>query len=96
MLVVLFVITFSLANTEQVHLKYYDLLDVTLASYLLIFISFGIGLIIGGLFGIVERWRLSRMISHLKKQVRDLEADLEQKKPIAEQFNETASENRGI
>lgn len=43
MLLVLFIITFSLANFDPVHLKYYDLFDFKIPAYLLIFIAFGAG-----------------------------------------------------
>ncbi len=71
-LVLLFVISFSLSNTELVHLTYYDLIDVSSPSYLLIFVCFGVGVIFAGLFGIVERWRLARKVAKLEKHIGDL------------------------
>ncbi len=73
MIVVLFVITFSLDNTEIVSLSYYGFIDLEVPAYLLIFVSFGFGIIIAGFFGIVERWRLARKVSSLKRYVRKLE-----------------------
>ncbi|MDD5722433.1 MAG: LapA family protein [Syntrophales bacterium] len=72
-LVVLFIITFSLANTDTVHLGYYEFINVNVATYLLIFISFGVGVIFTGFMGIVERLRLSREVTRLKKEVKALE-----------------------
>ncbi|MBW2599053.1 MAG: DUF1049 domain-containing protein [Deltaproteobacteria bacterium] len=72
-LITLFIITFSLVNTEPVHLEYYNFIDVTVAAYMLIFISFGIGIIFAGFMGIVERFRLSREVTKLKKQIKVLE-----------------------
>lgn len=72
-LIVLFVITFSLANTDPVHLGYYEFIDVTVAAYLLIFVSFGVGIVFAGFMGIVERFRLSREVTRLKREVRALE-----------------------
>ncbi len=72
-LFVLFVITFSLANTDPVHVRYYGFIDVPVAAYMLIFISFGVGIIFAGFVGIVERFRLSREVTRLKKEVKALE-----------------------
>ena len=38
-LIMLFIITFSLINTEPVHLAYYNFIDVSVPAYMLIFIS---------------------------------------------------------
>lgn len=73
MAIVLFIITFSLTNTEPVYLAYYDFFDVSVPSYLLIFVCFGAGVILAGFFGMVERLRLSRKVSSLKRQLRQLE-----------------------
>ncbi|MDD5474964.1 MAG: LapA family protein [Syntrophales bacterium] len=73
MLVVLFVITFSMDNTEMVHLSYYGFIDHSVPAYLLLFISFGAGIIFAGFFGTVERWRLARKISGLNRKIRRLE-----------------------
>jgi len=84
-LVVLFVITFSLANTSPVHLGYYEFIDVTVATYLLIFVSFGVGIIFAGFMGIVERFRLSREVTRLKREVRTLEKKIPVEKAPAVQ-----------
>jgi uncharacterized integral membrane protein len=73
MLVFLFAITFSLKNTVPVPLKYYDVLDVNIPSYLLIFVSFGVGVIFAGFLDIVERLRLKRKVSKLTRKVKALE-----------------------
>lgn len=72
-LVVLFIITFSLANTSPVPVRYYGFIDVSVAAYLLIFVSFCVGIILAGFVGIVERFRLSRAVTQLKKKVKVLE-----------------------
>ncbi len=76
MLCVLFVITFSLDNTETVNLSYYGFIDVTVQAYLLLFVSFGIGVIFAGFFGIAERWRLSRKVAGLNRRIRKLEEQI--------------------
>ena len=73
MLVVLFIITFSLTNTTPVHLKYYNIINFEVPSYLLIFISFGVGLRFAGFLDIVERLRLARKVSKLNKRIKVLE-----------------------
>lgn len=75
-LLVLFVITFSLANTSPVHLKYLDLINVMLPAYLLIFICFLAGVLFTGFMGIVERFRLNKTINQLHKTVRELRREL--------------------
>jgi len=75
-LIVLFVITFSLANTFPVHLKYLDIINVTLPAYLLIFICFLAGVLFTGFMGIVERFRLNKTINQLHKTIRELRREL--------------------
>ena len=76
MLLILFVITFSLENTIPIKLKYYDFLYIEWPTYMLIFISCLIGVVFMGCMGIVERFRLSRTIAHLNKTIRDLRREV--------------------
>jgi uncharacterized integral membrane protein len=69
MVLVLFVITFSLANIDPVHLKYYHLFDFQIPAYLLIFITFGLGVVFTGMLDVLERGRLSRQVRKLKKRI---------------------------
>jgi uncharacterized integral membrane protein len=75
---VMFIITFSLENTELVHLRYYDVafLNQALPTYMLIFIAFLAGVIFTGFMGIVERFRLNRTINRLNKTIRDLRREM--------------------
>ncbi len=82
-LLILFVITFSLANTSPINLKYYDVLDVTVPAYMLLFISFLAGVLFTGLMGVVERFRLTRMISQMNKTIRDLRRELRAREEAA-------------
>jgi len=76
-LVVLFIITFSLQNTSPVQLRYQDLIKpFELPAYMLIFISFLTGVIFTGFMGIVERFRLTRTINRLNKTIRDLRREI--------------------
>jgi len=88
-LVMLFIITFSLANTDPVHVKYYGFIDIPVAAYLVIFISFGVGIIFAGFVGIVERFRLSREVTRLKKEVKALEKKIPSEKIPAAQETKT-------
>jgi uncharacterized integral membrane protein len=75
---VMFIITFSLENTDPVHLRYYDFdfFKRSLPTYMLIFIAFLIGVIFTGFMGIVERFRLTRTINRLNKTIRDLRREM--------------------
>ena len=75
-IVVMFIITFSLENTLPVELRYYDLFEKSLPTYMLIFIAFLAGVIFTGFMGIVERFRLTRTINRLNKTIRDLRREM--------------------
>jgi len=79
-LVMLFVITFSLENTFAINLKYYDFVNITAPTYMLVFISFLAGVIFTGLMGIVERFRLNRTIIKLNKTIRELRREVRDSK----------------
>ena len=79
-LVVLFVITFSLENTLPIRLKYYDFFNVNAPTYMLIFITFLCGVIFTGFMGIVERFRLNRTISKLNRTIRELRREVRDSK----------------
>jgi uncharacterized integral membrane protein len=74
----LFIVTFSQQNLEPVQLKYYDYLKhiTPIPTYILIFASLLVGVIITAFWGIVERFRLNRTIRRLNKLVRDLRREL--------------------
>ena len=75
-IVVMFIITFSLENTLPVQLRYYDFFKKSLPTYMLIFIAFLAGVIFTGFMGIVERFRLTRTINRLNKNIRDLRREI--------------------
>jgi len=79
-LLMLFIITFSLENTLLISLKYYDLMNVALPAYMLVFIAFLVGVIFTGFMGIVERFRLNRTINKLNKTVRELRREVRDSK----------------
>jgi len=75
-LILLFIIMFSLENTADVQLKFYDYFNRSLPTYMLIFLSFLAGVIFTGFLGIVERFRLTRTINRLNKTIRDLRREM--------------------
>lgn len=74
--VILLIISFSLQNSSLVPLKYYDLIDVTLPTYMLMFIAFLAGVIFTGLMGLVERLNLTKTNRQLNKTLRDLRREM--------------------
>ena len=74
----LFIVTFSQQNLTSVQLKYYSYLQHVppIPTYLLIFVSFLVGIIVTSFWGIVERFRLNRTIRRLNKMVRELRKEL--------------------
>ncbi|MDD5170198.1 MAG: LapA family protein [Syntrophales bacterium] len=82
-LLLLFVITFSLQNTFPVQLKYLEFINLVLPAYMLIFICFLAGVIFTGFMGIVERFRLNRTITQLQKTIRELRRELRSNEPPA-------------
>jgi len=74
-LIMLFIITFSLENTAPVSLQYMDF-RITAKTFILLFVTFLAGVVFAGFMGIVERFRLSRTINRLNKTIRELRRDL--------------------
>jgi uncharacterized integral membrane protein len=73
----LFIVTFSQQNLEPIRLRYYSYLNIPpVPTYILIFASFLIGVIVTAFWGIVERFRLNRTIRRLNKLVRDLRREV--------------------
>jgi uncharacterized integral membrane protein len=83
MLIMLFIITFSLENTADVTLQYLNY-HITMQTFMLLFVTFLAGIIFAGFMGIVERFRLSRTINKLNKTIRELRRDLRAKIPSIE------------
>jgi len=76
-LIMLFVITFSLQNQTDVIIQYYDLVPrISVAAYMLIFLSFLAGVIFTGFLGVIERFQLNRTITKLNKQIRELRREI--------------------
>jgi uncharacterized integral membrane protein len=74
-LIMLFVVTFSLENTAPVSLQYLDY-HITVKAFMLLFVTFLVGVVFAGFMGIVERFRLTRTINKLNKTIREQRRDL--------------------
>jgi len=75
------IVAFSMMNTIEVPLNFLNLVTVKVSAYMLILICFLIGVIFTALLGVVERFRMSRTITQLQKQVRELKRDLRAQEP---------------
>ena len=78
-IIVLFILTFSVDNTEQVRLSYYSYFNKKFPLYIIIFVSFFIGIVFTGFLGIIERFRQNRTIKQLNKTIRDLHREIRAK-----------------
>ena len=74
--IIFFGITFSMQNLSPVTLVYYDLFNIQIPAYLIIFVSLFTGIILSGMIGLFERIKLSRKLSRLKKEIRSLESEV--------------------
>jgi uncharacterized integral membrane protein len=87
-LLVLIIIAFSLENTAPVQLYFFGIFEkVTIPTYMLIFFTFLVGVIVTGFMGIVERFRLTRTIARSNKTIRELRRELSafQQPPVLEE-----------
>ncbi len=91
--VVLFIISFSLQNSSEVPLRYYDFVDVTLPSYMLMFIAFLVGVIFTGLMGLAERLNMTKTIRQLNKAVRDLRRELRSQETLPDVAGRDENDN---
>ncbi len=92
-LAILFIISFSLQNASPIPLKYYDLLDVTLPAYTLMFLAFLAGVIFTGLLGLSERLHLTKTIRLLNKTVRDLRREMRSQDNFADEVSNKDSQD---
>lgn len=73
---ILLSITFSPQNTDLINLHYFNLESQPLPVYLLIFFSFLAGVVLAGFLGLVDRIRLRRTISKIRKELQNLETEI--------------------
>ena len=76
-----FIVTFSHFNADPVTIRYYNVKDVEVPVYVLIFAALLLGVIITWFLGVMERFRLNRTISRLNKTIRDLRKEIRVNEP---------------
>lgn len=85
---ILLAVLFAQQNAEMVTIRFFGWIppDFKIASYLLILVSFFVGIVFAGFVGFIERFRLTMKISRLRKEIKGLESDLYEcrKKALAE------------
>ena len=75
-LIVLTLLTFAMKNTQLVELSYYTDISCAFPAWALIIIPFFIGVVMGNLLDIIQRFRLKNEIKKLKKGVNSSNPDL--------------------
>jgi len=73
---VLLAITFSPQNTGLISLQYFNIMSQPIPVYLLIFFSFLAGVVFSGVLGLIDRIRLRRTISKIRKELKNLETEI--------------------
>jgi uncharacterized integral membrane protein len=82
LIIILFLITFGVKNSQPVRVDYYfDFLDIQIPLYGLIFLSMVVGILIGMLVGLQSRLRLKRDVRTLKREIRALDDKKEEVPP---------------
>lgn len=76
MALVLLAITFSPQNTDAVSLHYFNFASQPIPVYLLIFFSFLAGVIFSVFLGLIDRIKLRRTISKIRKELQALETEI--------------------
>ena len=78
--VLFFLATFGVKNSQPVQLKYYfNLLNVEIPLYLLIFILILIGIAVGLLLGFFSNLNQKKMLKTLERENRELKSKLPEK-----------------
>jgi len=75
-ILLVFIFTFSLENSGMITLKYYGFFTRIIPVYGLIVISFLAGILVAGVAGIVERFRLSMTIRKMDKTIKGLRLEI--------------------
>ena len=76
-LVLIFLITFGVKNSQAVLLNYYfGVLDVGISLYELVYLSVVIGIVVGMIIGLQSRVSLGRKVKDLEREMKDLKEKL--------------------
>ena len=76
-LVLIFLITFGVKNSQAVLLNYYfGVLDMGIPLYVLVYLSVVIGIVIGMIIGLQSRLSLRRKVKESEREMKDLKERL--------------------
>ena len=75
-LVILLLLTFAMKNTQMVELSYYKDIRCAFPAWALLIVPFFIGVLMGNMLDVIQRFRLKNEIKKLKKGVHDPNPDL--------------------
>jgi len=64
-------LTFAMKNTQLVELSYYTDISYAFPAWMLVIIPFFIGVVMGNLLDVIQRFRLKNEIKKLKKRTND-------------------------
>lgn len=67
-LIILFFVTFSLSNSQSIQLNFFGFLLRPIPISLLILIPFLVGIVLGSLLDLAERFSLRREVKKLRKE----------------------------
>lgn len=71
-LIILFFVMFSLSNAQSIQLNFFGLLLRPVPISLLVLIPFLIGVVLGSILDLAERFSLKREVKRLKKELKEL------------------------
>ena len=69
-------LTFAMKNTQMVELSYYTDIKYAFPAWTLVIIPFFIGVVMGNLLHVIQRFRLKNEIRKLRRSVNDPNPDL--------------------
>ncbi len=70
-LIILFFVTFSLLNSQSIQLNFFGFLLRPIPISLLILIPFLVGIVLGSLLDLAERFSLKREVKRLRKELQE-------------------------
>ena len=70
-LTILFFVTFSLSNSQSMQLNFFGFLLRPIPISLLILIPFLVGIVLGSLLDLAERFSLKREVKRLRKELQE-------------------------
>jgi len=68
-LIILFFVTFSLSNSQSIQLNFFGILLKPIPISLLILIPFLVGIVLGSILDVAERFSLKREVRKLKNEL---------------------------